>query len=102
MSTRSTRAIARGEARTDRPTLICCKTIIGKGAPNRAGTAKAHGAALGDKEVAATREALGWPYAPFVIPEEVYAGWDAQGARRDARSGVERAVRRVRASASRS
>ena len=61
-----------------RPTLICCKTIIGKGSPNLQGGDKVHGAALGDKEVAATREALGWTDAPFVIPDEVYQAWDAK------------------------
>lgn len=70
-------AIARAK-QADKPTLICCKTVIGKGSPNLQGSDKVHGAALGDKEVAATREALGWPHAPFVIPSEVYAGWDAK------------------------
>jgi transketolase len=60
------------------PTLICCKTVIGFGAPNRQGTAKAHGAALGEAEIAAAREKLGWPHAPFVVPEEIYAGWNAR------------------------
>ena len=63
---------------TDRPTLICCKTVIGKGAPTKAGSAEAHGAALGEKEVAATRIALGWALVPFAIPVEVYAGWNAR------------------------
>jgi len=63
---------------TDRPSLVCCKTVIGKGAPTKAGTAEAHGAALGEKEVAATRTALGWSAAPFEIPAAVYAGWDAR------------------------
>jgi len=71
-------AIRLARASTDKPTLICCKTVIGKGSPNMAGTDKVHGAALGDKEIAATREALGWPYPPFEIPAEVYAGWDAR------------------------
>jgi transketolase len=62
----------------DKPTLICCKTTIGKGSPNRAGTAKAHGEALGAEEIKLTREALGWPYEPFVIPETVYEHWDAR------------------------
>jgi transketolase len=61
-----------------RPTLICCKTVIGEGSPNRAGTAKAHGEALGKDEVAATRKALNWNYEPFVIPKEVYDGWNAR------------------------
>ncbi|PFH11048.1 transketolase [Collimonas sp. PA-H2] len=63
---------------SDKPTLICCKTVIGKGSPNLAGTDKVHGAALGDKEIAAVREALGWNYAPFEIPADVYAAWDAK------------------------
>ncbi|MGE5622235.1 MAG: transketolase [Bacillota bacterium] len=64
--------------KSDKPTLICCKTMIGKGSPNMQGTDKVHGAALGEKEVAATREAIGWPYAPFEIPADVYAAWDAK------------------------
>jgi len=64
--------------KADKPTLICCKTVIGKGAPNMQGTDKVHGAALGEKEIAATREALGWIYAPFEIPADVYAAWDAK------------------------
>ena len=66
------------EAKTDahKPTLICCKTVIGKGSPNLAGTDKVHGAALGEKEVAATREALGWNYPPFEIPRDIYDAWD--------------------------
>ena len=63
---------------TARPTLICCKTLIGKGSPNKQGTAACHGAALGADEVAATREALGWKYDAFVIPDEIYAGWSAK------------------------
>jgi transketolase len=79
------RAIAKAKRVTDRPTLICCKTIIAKGAPTKANTGAAHGAPLGDKEIAATREALGWKYPPFVIPTEIYKGWDAKrkGARRE-------------------
>ncbi len=61
-----------------RPTLICCKTVIGKGSPNLQGGDKVHGAALGEKEVAATREAIGWTDAPFVIPADVYEAWDAK------------------------
>src|SRR5450759_3471690 len=72
------RAIAAAKAVTDRPSLICCKTIIGKGSPKRAGTAKAHGEALGAEEVAATRAALGWNYPPFEVPQSVYEGWDAR------------------------
>jgi transketolase len=71
-------AIRRAHASTDRPTLICCKTIIGKGSPNRAGTDLAHGQALGEKEVALTREALGWKFPPFAIPQAAYDGWNAR------------------------
>ena len=62
----------------DKPTLICCKTTIGKGSPNRGGTAKAHGEALGAEEIKLTRAALGWTSEPFVIPEAVYEQWDAR------------------------
>ncbi|HEY2395704.1 MAG TPA: transketolase [Rudaea sp.] len=70
----------------DRPTLICCKTIIGYGAPHKQGTEACHGAALGKDEVAAARVQLGWNHAPFEIPPEIYAGWDARakGAKREA------------------
>jgi len=63
---------------SDKPTLICCKTVIGEGAPTKAGSHDSHGAPLGDKEIAATREAIGWKWEPFVIPQEVYAAWDAK------------------------
>jgi len=70
----------------DKPTLICCKTIIGYGAPNKQGTEATHGAALGKDEVAAARKNLGWNYPPFEIPPEIYTGWNArdQGAKREA------------------
>jgi transketolase len=61
-----------------KPTLICCKTIIGWGAPNKQGSEATHGAPLGKEEVAAARERLGWPHAPFVVPDEIYAGWSAR------------------------
>lgn len=64
--------------KSDKPTLIDCKTVIGFGSPNRAGTPKAHGEALGDEEIAATRKAIGWEYGPFEIPQEVYEAWDAR------------------------
>ena len=68
-----------GAARkADKPTLICCKTTIGKGSPNRAGTAKAHGEALGPDEIKLTRAALNWPHEPFVIPEDAYSAWDCK------------------------
>jgi transketolase len=72
------RAIAAARAVTDRPSLICCKTVIGRGSPNKAGSHDAHGAALGEKEVAATRAAIGWNYPPFEVPKNVYEGWDAR------------------------
>jgi len=71
-------AIEGARAQSARPTLICCRTVIGKGSPNKAGTDAVHGAALGDKEVAATREAIGWRHAPFEIPEAIYREWDAR------------------------
>jgi len=74
------RAIVAAKAATDRPSIICCKTVIGKGSPNKAGTHDSHGAALGDKEVAATRANIGWSHAPFVIPADVYDAWDAREA----------------------
>jgi transketolase len=70
-------ALEKARAST-KPTLVCCRTVIGKGSPNKAGTDSVHGAALGDKEVAATREALGWKHAPFEIPEAVYREWDGR------------------------
>ena len=71
-------AIIAAKAVTDKPSMICCKTIIGMGAPNKADTHEAHGSALGDAEVAATRERIGWKYAPFEIPKHVYEAWDAR------------------------
>ena len=84
-------AIRAAHAATSKPSLICCKTVIAKGAPSKAGTADAHGAALGEKEVAATREALGWSHPPFEIPADVYAGFDARA--RGARLSGEWAAR---------
>jgi transketolase len=72
------RAIAESQAVTDRPSLICCKTIIGFGAPNKQGTEATHGSALGVDEVAAARKTLDWPYPAFVIPDEIRQGWDAK------------------------
>jgi len=74
------KAIADAKNSPDKPTLIICKTSIGKGSPNRANTSKAHGEPLGAEEIKLTREALGWPHAPFVIPASVYADWDAKTA----------------------
>ncbi|MCH2242130.1 MAG: transketolase [Aquabacterium sp.] len=70
-------AIAKARRSTETPTLIVCKTHIGKGSPNRANTAKAHGEPLGADEIALTRAALNWPHEPFHVPEPVYAAWDA-------------------------
>ena len=73
-------AVAEAKKQNERPSLIICKTHIGKGSPNRANTSKAHGEPLGAEEIALTREALGWTSEPFAIPEDVYAGWDAKAA----------------------
>ncbi len=71
-------AIEKARAESARPSLICCRTVIGKGSPNKAGPDAVHGAALGEKEVAATRAAIGWSHAPFEIPDAVYRAWDAR------------------------
>jgi transketolase len=71
-------AIITAREETGRPTLICCKTIIGFGSPNKQGKEDCHGAPLGDEEIRLTREQLGWPHAPFEIPADVYSGWDAK------------------------
>ncbi len=73
-------AIAQAKESADKPTLIIARTVIGKGSPNRAGTSKVHGEALGDEELKLTREALGWPHDPFVIPQEIYDAMDARAA----------------------
>ncbi|MEO9824588.1 MAG: transketolase [Paracoccaceae bacterium] len=76
------RAIAQAKNITDRPSLICCKTTIGQGAPTKAGSHDSHGSPLGDGEIAATREAIGWPHPPFVVPSDIAAAWSqhAEGA----------------------
>ncbi|WP_133468344.1 transketolase [Paraglaciecola marina] len=71
-------AIDAAKAETAKPTLICCKTIIGFGSPNKSGSHDCHGAPLGDDEIKAAREFLNWPHAPFEIPADVYEGWDAK------------------------
>ena len=71
-------AIEKARAVTDKPSLLCCKTKIAFGSPNLAGSHQAHGAALGEKEIAATRDALNWDYPPFQIPKDIYAAWDAR------------------------
>ncbi|SMH58958.1 transketolase [Azospirillum agricola] len=75
------KAIAEAQTSTDKPTLIACRTIIGKGAPNKANTHGCHGSPLGADEVAATREAIGWTHEPFVIPDDVLSAWRAAGTR---------------------
>ncbi len=79
-------AIEAARAVTDKPTLICCQTIIGWGSPNKQGKEECHGAALGEEEVALTRKNIGWEHGPFEIPEAIYKGWDAkqQGAATEA------------------
>ena len=71
-------AIVAAKQETGKPTLICCKTIIGYGSPNKSGSHDCHGAPLGDAEIAATREFLQWPHAPFEIPADIYAAWDGK------------------------
>lgn len=71
-------ALVDAKAETTKPSLICCKTVIGMGAPNKAGSHKAHGEALGQAEVAAARPNIGWNHPPFEIPHEIYAAWDAR------------------------
>jgi transketolase len=74
------RAIRRAKREKGKPSLICCKTIIGYGAPNKQGREESHGAALGADEVALARKTLNWPHDPFVVPEEIRAAWDAHAA----------------------
>jgi len=71
-------AIEAAQAVTDRPSIICAKTVIGDGAPNKAGSHDCHGAPLGAEEIAATRKALDWPHGPFEIPDDIYAAWNAK------------------------
>jgi transketolase len=86
-----TRAIQAARAETQRPSLICCQTIIGYGAPHRQGTKEAHGEALGVDEVAAARQTLGWNYPPFIVPDEIRAAWN----HRSEGAGVEREWREM-------
>ncbi len=73
-------AIKQAQSETDKPTLICCKTTIGFGSPNKGGKESSHGAPLGEDEIALVRQNLGWDHEPFVIPEEIYANWNAVNA----------------------
>ncbi len=79
-------AIEAARAETDRPSILCCKTVIGCGSPNKQGREEAHGAALGDDEVALVRATIGWSHPPFHVPDDIYAAWDARdrGAAREA------------------
>jgi transketolase len=86
-------AIRAAIAVADRPSLICCRTVIGKGAPHKADSHDAHGAPLGEKEVAATRAAIGWNYPPFQVPKEVYAAWDARAKGAEARRAWQEKLR---------
>ncbi len=79
-------AIQAAKGESAKPTLICCKTTIGYGSPNLAGSHDCHGAPLGAEEIAATREQLGWSHDPFVIPDEIYSGWDAKASGGEAES----------------
>ena len=79
-------AIETARAETERPTLICCRTIIGYGSPNKQGTSATHGAPLGAEEISATRQALGWTHPEFEIPDHIYAGWDARSSGANAES----------------
>ncbi len=71
-------AIKNAQQVTDKPSIICCKTIIGFGSPNKQGTQNCHGSPLGDAEIALAKEKLGWKYGPFEIPEEIYSAWNAK------------------------
>ncbi len=71
-------ALEQAREENDRPTLVCCKTVIGFGAPAKQGTSAVHGAPLGEEEVAKVREAIGWPWPPFEVPQEIYHAWDAR------------------------
>ncbi|MGD8976705.1 MAG: transketolase, partial [Gammaproteobacteria bacterium] len=83
-------AIEEARSRTDRPTIVCCKTVIGWGSPGKQGTEATHGAALGAEEVAKTRENIGWAHPPFEIPDAIRAGWDARAAGAEAEDGWQR------------
>jgi transketolase len=81
------KAIHEAKSVNDKPTLVCCKTVIGYGSPNLCGSHDCHGAPLGDDEIKATRENLGWNHAPFEIPDDIYAGWDAKAKGAEAEQG---------------
>jgi transketolase len=91
------KALKKAKREKGRPTLIIAKTVIAKGAPRKANTGAAHGAPLGAEEIAATRVAIGWPHAPFVIPPHVYAGWDARVAGKRAERRWQKALKAYKA-----
>jgi transketolase len=91
------KAIRKAKREKDKPTLICCKTIIGYGSPNKQGKEECHGAALGAEEVKLAREALGWPYPPFEVPENIRAAWDARKAGKRAENRWRRAFKAYKA-----
>jgi transketolase len=91
------KALKKAKREKGRPTLIIAKTVIAKGAPKKANTGAAHGAPLGAEEIAAARVALGWPHAPFVIPQPVYQGWDAREAGKRAERRWQRALKAYKA-----
>ncbi|HEV3010843.1 MAG TPA: transketolase [Burkholderiales bacterium] len=91
------KALKKAKREKGRPTLIIAKTIIAKGAPKKANTGAAHGAPLGAEEIAAARVAIGWPHAPFVIPEQVYRGWDARDAGKRAERRWQKAFKAYKA-----
>ena len=76
-------AIEAARAATDRPSILCCKTVIGYGAPNAQGTAATHGAALGAAEAQAARKNLRWEFPPFVVPDDIKVAWDARARGRE-------------------
>ena len=91
------KAIRKAKRESTKPTLICCKTVIAKGAPKKANTGAAHGAPLGAEEIAATRAAIGWPHAAFEIPKTVYEGWDAKEAGKRAERRWQKQLKAYRA-----
>jgi len=90
------RAVRKARRSKDKPTLICCKTVIGHGSPNKQGTHSVHGAPLGEEEVELTRQALGWPHPPFVVPEEIRKAWDARARGRRVENRWKRAFKAYR------
>ncbi len=89
------KAIDAARAETDKPSLICCKTIIGYGSPNKAGSHDSHGAPLGEDEITLTRKELGWNHAPFEVPDDIYAGWNAKDKGAEAEAKWNKQFRRL-------